>query len=83
MFKNIFHCKARVPFLSLAHWESWLFLKALWTLQEDKVAQILSFLKNLMLKSKKLWQPLFIWDFCGVSKMLKTPEEEVIVWTYA
>lgn len=46
MFKNIFQCKACVPFLSLAHWESWLFLKALWTLQEDKVTEILSFLKK-------------------------------------
>lgn len=29
MFKNIFQCKARVPFLSLVSLGVWLFLKAL------------------------------------------------------
>lgn len=83
IFKNIFQCKAHVPFLSLIHLGIWVFLKALWRLQEVKVAEILSFWKNLMLRCKKSWHSLLIWDFCEVSQMLKTPEEKVAVWTYS
>lgn len=43
IFKNIFQCKAHVPFLRLVPLGIWLFLKALWTVQEVKVAEILRF----------------------------------------